>query len=98
MIPPGIDEGRYTPITQAETTKLRRRLRFRKSDVYAVGRAAANKGYDLLIQALPELRELVPQARLKLAVGAGSDADRQKVEQWQGAPTPRRVRPHLPHR
>ena len=95
MIPPGIDEGRYTPITQAETTKLRRRLRFRKSDVYAVGRAAANKGYDLLIQALPELRELVPQARLKLAVGAGSDADRQKVEQWQALATELGVADHV---
>ncbi len=83
MIPPGIDEGRYTPITQAETTKLRRRLGFRQHDVYTVGRAAANKGYDLLIQALPELRELVPNARLQLAVGANSDSDREKIDQWK---------------
>lgn len=83
MIPPGIDEGRYTPITQVETQAVRRRLRFRKHDVYTVGRAAANKGYDLLIRALPELREMVPDARLKLAVGANSHADTRKVQKWQ---------------
>lgn len=83
MIPPGIDESRYTPITQAEGQALRRRLHWRKHDVYTVGRAAANKGYDLLIQALPELQTEVPDARLKLAVGANSDEDLQKVEKWK---------------
>ncbi|MFQ5472977.1 MAG: glycosyltransferase [Dehalococcoidia bacterium] len=83
MIPPGIDEGRYTPITKAETAALRRRLKFRKHDVYTVGRAAANKGYDLLIRSLLELRELVRSARLQLAVGANSRADRRRVEKWK---------------
>jgi mannosylfructose-phosphate synthase len=83
MIPPGIDEGRYTPITNAETRLLRRRLRFRKHDVYTVGRAAANKGYDLLIRALPELRQLIGDARLQLAVGADSPADRRKIDKWK---------------
>ncbi len=83
MIPPGIDEGRYTPITASETAALRRRLKFRKHDVYTVGRAAANKGYDLLIRALPELRELVPDAGLQLAVGANSRADARRVEKWK---------------
>jgi mannosylfructose-phosphate synthase len=83
MIPPGIDEGRYTPVASAEIQAIRHDLGFAEHDIYTVGRAAANKGYDLLIQALPELRELVPDARLKLAVGANSDADRQRVESWQ---------------
>jgi mannosylfructose-phosphate synthase len=83
MIPPGIDESRYTPITQAEISVARRRIKFRKHDAYTVGRAAANKGYDLLIRALPELRELVPDARLQLAIGANSDADRQRVDKWK---------------
>ena len=83
MIPPGIDEGRYTPVARAQISALRRRLKFRKHDVYTVGRAAANKGYDLLIRALPELREQVPDARLQLAVGANSRADRRRVEKWQ---------------
>jgi mannosylfructose-phosphate synthase len=95
MIPPGIDEGRYTPITQAETAKVRRRVGFRKHDVYTVGRAAANKGYDLLIEALPELRELVPDARLQLAVGANSDSDEQMVEQWKGLASELGVADHV---
>ncbi|MEZ5176426.1 MAG: glycosyltransferase [Acidimicrobiia bacterium] len=83
MIPPGIDEGRFTPITDAERRAVRRRLKFRKHDVYTVGRAAANKGYDLLIRALPELREQVSDARLQLAVGANSSEDRRRVASWQ---------------
>ena len=83
MIPPGIDEGRYTPVTEAEAKALRRKFKFRKHDVYTVGRAAANKGYDLLIRALPELKELVPDARLHLAVGANSTSDERKIRAWK---------------
>lgn len=83
MIPPGIDEGRYTPVASTEIRAVRDRLGFADNDIYTVGRAAANKGYDLLIHALPELRELVPDARLQLAVGANSEADRQRVETWR---------------
>ena len=36
-----------------------------------------------MIRALPELRELVPDARLQLAIGANSDADRQRVDKWK---------------
>jgi mannosylfructose-phosphate synthase len=80
MIPPGIDENRYTPVAAAEIARLRRKLKFRKHDVYAVGRAARNKGYDLLIRSLPVLRELVPDARLQLAVGADAARDKRKVQ------------------
>jgi mannosylfructose-phosphate synthase len=83
MIPPGIDEGRYTPVTQAEAKSIRRRLAFRQHDVYTVGRAAANKGYDLLIRALPELRDSIPDARLQLAIGADNRSDERKIEKWK---------------
>lgn len=83
MIPPGIDEGRFTPITDADRSAVRSQLGFREHDVYTVGRAAANKGYDLLIRSLPELREQVPDARLQLAVGANSPADEERVATWQ---------------
>jgi mannosylfructose-phosphate synthase len=84
MIPPGIDEFRYTPVDGKTTQSIRRRLHIRRHDVYTVGRAAANKGYDLLIRALPALRESVSDARLQLAVGANSDKDRKMVEKWKG--------------
>ena len=83
MIPPGIDDRRYTPVDGKTVQTLRRRLHFRRNDVYTVGRAAANKGYDLLIKALPALRAAVPEARLQLAVGANSDKDRKMVEKWK---------------
>ncbi|HKX74961.1 MAG TPA: glycosyltransferase [Acidimicrobiia bacterium] len=84
MIPPGIDESVYTPVPSRQVAAVRRRLRFGSHDVYAVGRAASNKGYDLLIRALPHLRESVSDARLQLAVGAGTGRDRRQIEKWQG--------------
>ena len=83
MIPPGIDESRYTPVTQAQVKSIRRSVGFKQHDVYTVGRAAANKGYDLLIQALPELRESVPDARIQFAVGADNRSDERKIEKWK---------------
>ena len=82
-IPPGIDENRYAPVTPQKRLTLRKRLGFDRHDVYTVGRAADNKGYDLLIRALPELRRQVPDARLQLAVGAGSREDEARIEQWR---------------
>jgi mannosylfructose-phosphate synthase len=78
-IPPGIDEARYTPVTPRQLKALRKRLGFSAHDVYAVGRAASNKGYDLLIKALPTLRILSPETRLHLAIGADSERDKKKV-------------------
>ncbi len=83
MIPPGIDEQRFTPAQPARVGEIRARLGFSERDVYCVGRAATNKGIDLLVQCLPALRRLVPDARLQLAVGAGSERDRKRVAEWK---------------
>lgn len=83
MIPPGIDEGRYTPVRPHHLLEIRERLKFKETDVYSVGRAATNKGIDLLIKSLPHLRTLVPKARLQLAVGANSERDRKRVDSWK---------------
>lgn len=83
MIPPGIDEQRFTPAPPDRIAEVRGRLGFAATDVYCVGRAAMNKGIDLLIASLPALRRLVPKACLQLAVGAGSDRDRERVEEWK---------------
>jgi mannosylfructose-phosphate synthase len=95
MIPPGIDESRYTPVDGPTTRALRRKLGFNRHDIYTVGRAAKNKGYDLLIRALPVLREAVPDARLQLAVGAGNPKDRRKVEKWQALASELGVAHHI---
>jgi len=83
MISPGIDEQRFTPAQPDRIAEVRERLGFAPTDVYCVGRAAMNKGIDLLIASLPALHRLVPKARLQLAVGAGSERDRERVEEWK---------------
>ncbi|CAN5258827.1 glycosyltransferase family 1 protein [soil metagenome] len=83
MIPPGIDESTYTPVPARTERALRSRLGFGPHDVYTVGRAATNKGYDLLIRALPLLRAEVGDARLQLAVGADNGRDRRVIRRWE---------------
>lgn len=83
MIPPGIDEGRFTPATPDVVAEARRKHDFKETDIYVVGRAAENKGYDLIIEALPSLLKLQPDARLVLAAGANSDSDKALLAQWK---------------
>ena len=83
MIPPGIDEARFTATTPDRLIEVRKRLEMTKNDVYVVGRAATNKGYDLVIDALPHLLKLQPKARLVLAAGANSDDDKALLKTWQ---------------
>lgn len=82
-IPPGMDEARYTPLSPIKLSKLRTRLKFKPHDVYCVGRAATNKGIDLLIKSLPHLRKLQPKARLQLAVGANAKRDIKRLDSWK---------------
>ncbi|MEM1004558.1 MAG: glycosyltransferase [Pseudomonadota bacterium] len=83
MIPPGIDEQRFTAVTPTQVSEIRQRLNMSHNDVYVVGRAATNKGYDLILQALPFLRALQPNARLVLAAGANSDDDQKLIDTWK---------------
>jgi mannosylfructose-phosphate synthase len=83
VIPPGIDDERYTPSFSRTVTRIRQRLNFTERDIYTVGRAAENKGIDLLIHAFSYVRRLVPEARLKLAMGGNSEKDQKLICQWQ---------------
>ncbi|MCL4111777.1 UNVERIFIED_CONTAM: hypothetical protein GTU68_017538 [Idotea baltica] len=69
MIPPGIDENRFFPVPSGEVSRLQEKYGMKSKDVLTLGRMAHNKGYDLLIQALPTLFSLVPDARLVAAIG-----------------------------
>mgnify|MGYP003654517461 CR=1 FL=1 len=64
MIPPGIDENRFFPVPSKENDKIRTKYDIQPTDILTLGRMAHNKGYDLLIQALPTVFELCPEARL----------------------------------
>lgn len=70
VIPPGFDDTRYFPVSSATRLALRRELGFDGPLVLALGRVAANKGYDLLIRAMPTVVSRVPGVRLLLAVGS----------------------------
>lgn len=69
MIPPGYDDNRFFPVSEASRQLIRRRLGFTKPTVLALGRLATNKGYDLLIKAFAVLAKRQPDVVLHLAAG-----------------------------
>lgn len=80
MIPPGYDDNRFFPVSDASRQMIRRRLGFEGPVVCAVGRLATNKGYDLLIKAFAVTARRVPGAVLHLAVGGAKlDAQERKL-------------------
>ncbi len=78
VVPPGINEDRFSPVRKEESLKLQEKYGMQPHDVLTLGRMAHNKGYDLLLQALPVLFELVPDARLVAAIG-GEGAEQDKL-------------------
>jgi mannosylfructose-phosphate synthase len=70
VVPPGMDENRFSPARQEERERLREKYGIKNQDVLALGRMATNKGYDLLLRAMPSVFELVPDARLVAAIGS----------------------------
>lgn len=69
MIPPGYDDNRFYPVSEASRNMLRRRLGFEGKVILALGRLATNKGYDLLIKAFAVVAPREPDAVLHLAIG-----------------------------
>lgn len=76
-VPPGMDEDRFSPVRQHDRLALQQKYGLKQNDVLAVGRMATNKGHDLLIQALPTLVNLVPEARLAAGIGGDNSAQDQ---------------------
>ena len=74
MVPPGIDENRFFPVPSREITKIRLQHDIEPFDILTLGRMAHNKGYDLLMQAMPTVFQLMPEARLVAAIG-GEESD-----------------------
>lgn len=80
MIPPGYDDNRFYPVSEASRQMIRRRIGFTKPTVLALGRLATNKGYDLLIDAFAHTAKRVPGSILYLAVGGSKiDAHERKI-------------------
>jgi mannosylfructose-phosphate synthase len=70
VIPPGYDDRRFFPVSRASRASLRQHLGIEGRNVLALGRIAHNKGYDLLIRAMVEVCQRVPNANLILAIGS----------------------------
>ena len=82
VIPPGMDENRFSPVRMEDKRNLQEKYGFGMQDVLVVGRMAKNKGHDLLIKSLPTLLKLVPGASLVAAIGSDdSKRDIQGVEE-----------------
>ena len=80
MVPPGYDDHRFFPVSEASRAAIRQRLGFRGKVVLALGRLARNKGYDLLIDAFGLVAAREPKAVLYLAVGGRDmNADERKL-------------------
>jgi mannosylfructose-phosphate synthase len=75
VIPPGYDDTRFFPVSLASRQALRQELDLEGRVILALGRIAANKGYDLLLRAMPSVFERVDDARLLLAVGSSEPTE-----------------------
>jgi len=69
-IPPGYDDRRFFPVSAATRAALKQELDAEGPIVLALGRIARNKGYDLLLRAMPAVFQRVEDARLLLAIGS----------------------------
>jgi mannosylfructose-phosphate synthase len=83
LIPPGYDDNRFYPVSEASRQLIRKRLGFDRPTILALGRLATNKGYDLLIDAFKVAAERIPDAVLHLAIG-GQKLDRQEKKLLSG--------------
>lgn len=74
MIPPGYDDNRFFPVSDASRDHIRREFGYKGKVVASIGRLSHNKGFDLLIDAFALVAEREQEAHLRLAVGTETDS------------------------
>ena len=72
MIPPGYDDNRFFPVSEATRQTIRDEFGYSGLVISSIGRLAKNKGFDLLIRAFALVSERLPDACLRIAVGMQS--------------------------
>lgn len=82
VLTPGYDARRYYPLSSAGRAAAKRRLHIEGPLVFAVGRLAENKGYDLLLAAMPTVVARIPNVQLWLAIGV-SGLNKAETERFQ---------------
>lgn len=80
MIPPGYDDTRFFPVSEASRQLTKRDLGLDGPIVLALGRMARNKGYDLLLRSLPHVFERVEGARALLAAGSTEPSEGEQAQ------------------
>jgi mannosylfructose-phosphate synthase len=80
VVPPGYDDTRFFPVSNATCQALEEEHGFEGRVVLALGRMAHNKGYDLLIQAMPPVFKRVEDAKLVLAIGSTEPSEREREQ------------------
>ncbi|MGD8450501.1 MAG: glycosyltransferase [Phycisphaerae bacterium] len=80
VVPPGYDDSRFFPISRASREGIKRQYGQEGRIVLAVGRMAHNKGYDLLIQAMPVVFQRIEDAKLILAIGSTQPTEREQEQ------------------
>ncbi len=85
VIPPGYDDTRYFPVSDATRKAIKSEYGFDGRIVLALGRIARNKGYDLLIKAMKYVCERHEDVKLLLAIGSSepSEAEQAMVLQYK---------------
>ena len=83
VVPPGYDDTRFFPVSQASRMGLKQDYGLEGRIILAIGRVAQNKGYDLLLRAMPPVFQRIEGARLLLAIGSTepSDEERSQIEE-----------------
>ena len=80
VVPPGYDDAKFFPISRASRMALKRERGLEGRIVLALGRMAHNKGYDLLIQAMPVVFERIEDSKLLLAIGSTEPSAREREQ------------------
>lgn len=80
VVPPGYDDTRFFPVAKATRQALKHEHGLDGRLILALGRMAHNKGYDLLLKAMPVVFSRVPTARLLMAVGSTEPSEREQEQ------------------
>lgn len=97
QIPPGLDEHIFYQLSDGKRMGLKRALGWISPTVFAAGRLATSKGYDLLIQSFPAVLRRIPDAKLVLAIGGAtrSQEEAELLAQLKGLATSLGLRDHV---
>lgn len=73
MIPPGYDDNRFFPVSDASRNAIREQFGFEGRVIASIGRLSRNKGFDLLVDAFSVVAERFDDVKLFMPLGSESE-------------------------